>query len=118
MCLDNGNKEKHDVCTQYLHYEWDPKTNEINRVKHGVSFEEAATAFDDPNALLIADYYHSSEEERFILLGVSNKDRILYVCHCYRDPGDRIRIISARKATEKEVLLYVEKLPEDPADGR
>ncbi|MBR5981664.1 MAG: BrnT family toxin, partial [Firmicutes bacterium] len=56
--------------------------------------------------------------ERFILLGVSSKDRMLYVCHCYRDPGDRIRIISARKATEKEVSFYVERLPEDPDAGR
>ena len=116
--IDNGHKEEHNVCTPYLHYEWDPAKSEINRSKHGVSFEEAATAFDDPNALLIADYYHSTEEDRFILLGVSNKDRVLYVCHCYRDPDDRIRIIFARKATEKEMSFYVQRLPEDPDDGR
>lgn len=116
--IDNERKERYSVVTTYLQYEWDPIKDDINRAKHGVSFEEAATAFEDPNALLIADYYHSTDEERFILLGVSSKDRMLYVCHCYRDPGDRIRIISARKATEKEVSFYVERLPEDPDAGR
>ena len=115
--IDNAGDDRYSVYTAYLQYEWDPVKDERNRIKHGVSFEEAATAFEDPNALLIADFYHSLEEERFILLGVSSKDRVLYVCHCYREPQDRIRIISARKATEKEVILYVDRLPQDPGEG-
>ena len=93
------------VCTQRLLYSWDEEKNQKNIAKHGISFEEASSVFSDDHALLIADLFHSDEEERFIALGISNALRVLYVCHCYRD-GDVIRIISARKATKHESELY------------
>lgn len=98
MCIDK-------VCTNDVTYEWDDEKNKTNIAKHGVSFEEALTVFDDENALLIADLVHSTEEERFIALGVSNTLKVLYVCHCYRDESI-VRIISARKATKLETELY------------
>ena len=73
--------------------------------KHGVSFEEAKTVFYDENARLIDDPDHSGEEDRFILMGISQGLRILTVCHCYRE-DDRIRLISARKATRQEKQFY------------
>lgn len=87
-------------------FEWDENKNEINKVKHGVSFEEASTVFYDDDALLIDDPDHSSlEEERFILLGFSYNARLLIVCHCVRE-NDAIRIISARKASTNETKRY------------
>ncbi|MGH8225401.1 MAG: BrnT family toxin [Gammaproteobacteria bacterium] len=76
-----------------------------NLEKHGVSFEEAQAAFNDEFARLIPDPDHSDEEDRFLLLGLGSKLRLLIVCHCYRD-GDVIRIISARKANKPERLQY------------
>ena len=97
-------KCKYNISTQT--YEWDPDKDRINSEKHGVTFEEAVTVFDDEKALLILDNDHSQTEERFIIIGLSEKLRVLYVCHCYREPGDVIRIISARKATELERSFY------------
>lgn len=74
--------------------------------KHGVSFEEAKSVFSDEQAKLIDDPDHSEEEDRFILLGLSGLLRVLVVCHCYREEGNVIRIISARKATAKESKSY------------
>ena len=91
-----------------LQFEWDENKNTINKKKHGVSFEEAETAFYDTDALGIADPEHSQEEERFILLGFSAMARMLMVCHCIRGEGETIRIISARKATAKETAQYTE----------
>ena len=91
-----------------LQFEWDENKNTINKKKHGVSFEEAETAFYDTEALVIADPEHSQEEERFILLGFSAMARMLMVCHCIRDEDETIRIISARKATAKETAQYTE----------
>ncbi|MCK4624824.1 MAG: BrnT family toxin [Phycisphaerae bacterium] len=90
---------------------WDKRKNSENKKKHGVSFEEAGTVFYDENARLIHDPDHSVREERFILLGLSVRLRVLVVCHCYRQDEALIRIISARKATKKEQKRYVEKLP-------
>src|SRR4030067_2580183 len=87
-------------------FEWDKKKNTLNKVKHGISFEEAQTVFVDDNALLIHDPDHSDEEDRFILVGLSSSFRILVVCHCYRNGDDIIRIISARKATRYEQEYY------------
>ena len=90
-----------------LHFDWDEHKNSINKKKHkGVSFEEAQTAFSDPNALLISDPDHSDDEDRFILLGMSERFRILVTCHCYRENDTVIRIISARKATKHEIRTY------------
>jgi uncharacterized DUF497 family protein len=84
----------------------DPAKETANRRKHGVSFEEAATAFYDDSALLLDDPDHSADEDRFVLLGLSAQLRILIVCHCYREDEDVIRIISARKADREEREEY------------
>lgn len=89
-----------------LQFEWDDNKNRINQQKHGVSFVEAEAVFYDENALLIDDPDHSEEEDRFIILGLSAKARLLVVCHCYRASETVIRIISARKATRKEARYY------------
>jgi len=89
-----------------LRFEWNAAKAKANAAKHGVTFEEAQAVFSDENAKLIADPDHSDEEDRFILLGLSASLRILVVCHCYRAPGDVIRIISARKATRQEARAY------------
>jgi uncharacterized protein len=89
-----------------LRVEWDERKNRLNRRLHGVTFEEAKTAFADENGLLIDDPEHSTAEERFILLGLSADPRLLVVCHCYRRDGDVIRIISARRANRKERGIY------------
>jgi uncharacterized DUF497 family protein len=93
-----------------LQFDWDERKNTTNKKKHGVSFEEAQTAFNDPNARLISDPDHSNEEDRFILLGMSERFRVLVTCHCYRENDSVIRIISARKATKKEIKTYEEYL--------
>jgi uncharacterized DUF497 family protein len=85
-----------------MRFEWDERKNALNRRKHGVSFEEAQTVFFDDNALLYDDPDHSSEEDRFLLLGLSLRLRVLVVVHGLRNRGDIIRIISARRATKRE----------------
>ena len=85
---------------------WDENKAEINIRKHGVSFPEAQSVFDDYNALQIYDPDHSEEEDRFILLGMSSALRVLVVCHCFRENDEQIRIISARKATKNEKSTY------------
>ena len=87
-------------------FEWDETKNRANRRKHGISFEEARTAFLDENARVIPDPEHSDDEERFVLLGLSIAARVLLVCHCYRQSDDVIRIISARKADSDEINQY------------
>jgi uncharacterized protein len=89
-----------------LKFEWNHRKDTANRKKHGVSFAEAKTAFFDENARVMADPDHSEEEDRFILLGLSSKLRLLVVCHCYREEKDTIRIISARKANRSERREY------------
>ena len=89
-----------------LSFEWDEHENEINKLKHKISFEEAQTVFYDERALVIDDPDHSMEEERFIILGLSTKANLLVVCHCYRASDTVIRIISARKATKTESTYY------------
>jgi uncharacterized DUF497 family protein len=91
-----------------LRFAWDERKNRGNRIKHGIWFEEAPSVFDDPRARLFHDPEHSEGEDRFILLGVSSAARTLVVVHCYRDSESLIRIISARKATKKEVRSYEE----------
>ena len=93
-----------------LYFEWDEHKNELNKRKHGVSFEEATSVFYDDNALLIGDPEHSIEEERFIMLGYSSKANLLVVCHCYRHSETVIRLISARKATKRESGQYFDML--------
>jgi uncharacterized protein len=90
-----------------LRFTWYVSKEAANRRKHGVSFEEAQTAFYDPNARLIADPDHSAHEDRFVLLGLSYRLRLLVVCHAYRHNAE-IRIISARKANQREQKQYTE----------
>jgi uncharacterized protein len=89
-----------------LIFEWDDHKNASNKRKHGVSFEDAQTVFFDEKAIEFNDPDHSIQEERFILLGLSQKLKVLVVCHCYRSDESKIRIISARKATKKEKGVY------------
>jgi uncharacterized DUF497 family protein len=91
-----------------LRFEWDERKNRGNRAKHGVWFEEAQSAFRDPNARLFHDPEHSEDEDRFILIGVSATARPLVVIHCYKESDLAIRLISARKATRKEFIFYEE----------
>lgn len=92
-------------------FEWDPVKAQSNVKKHGITFEEAKTVFDDDFARLLHDPDHSEEEERFILLGMSYTLKILTVVHCYRDHDGVIRIISARESTKNEARQYKEFLP-------
>jgi uncharacterized protein len=93
-----------------LYFEWDAKKSRSNAVKHGVSFEEARTAFLDEHARLIEDSGESDNEERFVLLGLSTQLRVLVVCHCFRQSDCLVRIISARKADPSERLEYARYL--------
>lgn len=89
-----------------LRFVWDPRKAAQNERKHGVTFQEATTAFADERGRVIPDPDHSQDEDRFILLGMSWSFRVLVVCHCYRENADEIRIVSARKATRSERLHY------------
>lgn len=93
-----------------IDFEWDEKKNEINRKKHGVSFEEAKSCFEDDHARVFFDVEHSKDEDRSILIGLSSELRTLIVVYTERINGndDLIvnRIISARKATKKEFQYY------------
>ena len=92
-----------------IRFEWDPRKSLTNQRKHGVSFEEAETVFADEHALLIDDPDHSTTEERFILLGLSARFRVLVVVHGYREDDAVIRIISARRAMKAERARYQER---------
>ena len=87
-------------------FHWDEQKNKINQQKHGISFKEAESVFFDDYALQFWDEENSQEEERFLLLGISSKMRILIVVHCFREEDSIIRIISARKATKNESQEY------------
>lgn len=89
-----------------LLFEWDPKKARLNLKRHGVSFDEASTAFRDPLSQTIEDPLHSENEERFVLIGRSIQGRLLVIVHT--DRGERVRIISARLAAKKERLRYEE----------
>lgn len=86
--------------------EWDERKNRENKLKHHISFEEAQTVFLDENAVRYYDPDHSDDEDRFIMLGLSYRLRVLVVCHCYRKNETTIRIISARKADKEEEKTY------------
>jgi len=99
-------KINYSVVMSNIKFEWDAKKASANEKKHGVSFDEARTVFFDENAKLIDDPDHSTDEERFVLLGLSSSLKLLLVCHCYRQDGNVIRIISARKASTQESKQY------------
>lgn len=88
-------------------FDWNPSKAASNLRKHGVSFEEAQSVFYDEFAIQFFDESHSSDnEERFLMLGMSSGAHLLLVCHCERDDGGVVRIISARKATKNESSFY------------
>ena len=87
-------------------FQWDPAKAATNLKKHGVSFEEAQSVFYDDLAIQFFDHEHSDKEDRFILLGLSSIANLLIVCHCERNDGEFVRIISARKATKSESKFY------------
>ena len=89
-----------------LRFAWDEHKSDLNRRKHGLSFDEAQTAFYDESAKVYFDPDHSEEEDRFILLGMSQQLRVLVVCHCYREAESTVRIISARRADRAEQADY------------
>ena len=88
-------------------FDWDENKNRINLKKHGITFEEASSVFFDDRAILFDDPEHSINEDRFLLLGISETSKVCIVCHCYRESDTVIRIISARQATRKEEERYV-----------
>jgi uncharacterized DUF497 family protein len=98
--------DNYNVNISGLSFEWDERKAALNKKKHGLSFEEAKTVFYDEAALLIYDPDHSEKDHRFILLGLSEKLRMLVVCHTYRKWGPLIRIVSAREATRSEQRQY------------
>ena len=85
---------------------WDTRKNAMNRKKHGISFEEAQDVFYDENAIRYFDPDHSEDEDRFLMLGMSARLRVLVVSHFYMENNSTIRIISARKATKREETAY------------
>ncbi len=89
-----------------LRFEWNPEKAKTNVKKHGISFEEARTVFNDEDAIEYFDPDHSQDENRFILLEMSVKLRALVVCHCFRESESVIRIISARRADSDEEKEY------------
>ena len=91
-----------------MEFAWDPRKAKRNLAKHGVSFDDAKTVFDDDLFLAFADPDHSTEESRFIIMGQSKQGRLLVVA--YTERSDTIRIISAREATRQERKTYAEEI--------
>ena len=91
-----------------IEFSWDARKVRENLKKHKVSFEEASTVFYDENAIEFFDPEHSRDEERFLMLGLSGRLRIMVVSYCLRKGGSEIRVISARKATNKEEKVYIQ----------
>lgn len=89
-----------------LRFSWDDRKNKTNKKKHGISFAEAQTIFFDEDAIEYYDTNHSEDEDRFLMLGLSYRIRVLVVSYCLRKEGAEIRIISSRKATKKEQEVY------------
>lgn len=89
-----------------INFEWDTPKAAANLKKHQVSFDEAKSVFYDEFAVQFFDDEHSPDEDRFLMLGMSSGAKLLIVCHCEREHGEVIRIISARKATKRESAFY------------
>ena len=90
-----------------MRFLWDPRKAASNQRKHGVGFQEATTVFDDSLSVTVPDPDHSVAEERFLLLGLSNRRRLLVVAHS--EQSESIRIISARRANRRERRIYEEE---------
>ncbi len=93
-----------------MKFEWDVIKNETNFKKHQIWFEEAQSVWTDSNALEFYDDIHNEVEDRFIRLGISSSAKILVVIFCEREKEDIVRLISARKATDKERSIYEERI--------
>ncbi|WP_426147854.1 BrnT family toxin [Polaromonas sp. DSR2-3-2] len=89
-----------------IKFEWDEPKTAANLKKHQISFEEAKSIFFDEFGVQFFDDDHSSGEDRFLMLGMSSRAKLLIVCHFERDHGATVRIISARKATKRESAFY------------
>ncbi|MCL1989000.1 MAG: BrnT family toxin [Firmicutes bacterium] len=87
-------------------YSWDPNKEKINIQKHGISFIEAVTVFEDDDVKYIIDDKNSMDEDRFLAIGYSDTLKMLSVCHCLRENDELTRIISVRKATKTETKIY------------
>jgi uncharacterized DUF497 family protein len=90
-----------------MEFEWNPDKAALNFEKHGISFPEAATVFNDPLSVAFPDPDHSIGESRYIIIGVSRFGQLLVVAHT--DRGEKVRIISARKAARQEKRFYEER---------
>jgi uncharacterized protein len=90
-----------------MNYQWDPDKAKVNVRKHGVEFADTLSAFDDPMAITIEDP-HSEGEQRFLTIGMDVLGHIVVVAYTYR--GDDIRLISARKATQREISIYEKRI--------
>ncbi len=100
----------YNISMETLKFEWDENKNEINKKKHGLSFEEASEVFYDDDAVLFDDPDHSVGEQRFLIIGAVGSSKICIVSHCYRDNDNVIRLISARMATKSEIRYYQERV--------
>ena len=89
-----------------IKFEWNPAKAATNIKKHGISFDEAKSVFFDEFAVQFFDQENSETEDRFLMLGMSSETNLLLICHCERDDGNTIRVISARKATKNESKSY------------
>jgi len=90
-------------------FDWDPKKAALNRQKHGVGFERAATMFLDPRAVSIPDEEHGEEEDRWVTIGLDASGNLIVVVHTFEEVDAvrcKIRLISARKTTKKEGRQY------------
>ena len=96
-----------------MKFEWDPRKEEVNIQKHGITFEQASYVFSDPYALNKYDKEHSADEDRWLLLGKSINEIVLVVIHTFKEQDDEeiVRIISARNATKNEIKQYQERCP-------
>ena len=104
--LDSGLGYTYIVFMGELRFEWDRRKDRANVTKHGISFEEARAVFYDEHAVQFYDPDNSEEEDRFILIGMSIKLRVVVVCHCFREDELVVRIISARRANRAEENDY------------
>ena len=104
--ISNKELRNRGIILHSIFFDWDENKNRANIQKHGVSFVEAMTVFDDDDAMYKPDAEHSQDEDRFVILGLSKNTRLLVVCHCYRESETIVRIISARKAAKSESEQY------------
>ena len=99
---------QYNINIETISFEWDENKNEINKRKHGLSFETAQEVFYDDAAIIFDDLEHSIGEERFLIIGMTKSSKICIVSHCYRDSDNVIRLISAKEATKNEKRTYQE----------